>query len=112
MRSKIVRWSALLFILGVTGCSTPMTTRETGAVMGTVGGAAVGGIVGSAVGHPGAGAAVGGVVGLGGGALIGDQIQALQNRQSELDKQLKASEAELESQRKELERLKKESKEY
>jgi outer membrane lipoprotein SlyB len=76
------------------------------------GGAAVGGAVGAVVGHPGAGAAVGGVFGLGAGALIGDQIQALQKRQTELEKQLKSSQSELENQRKELERLKKESKEY
>jgi hypothetical protein len=42
------------------------------------------------------------------GALIGDRIQALQKRQSEMDKQLQASQAELESQRKELEELKRE----
>jgi outer membrane lipoprotein SlyB len=112
MRNKIITTLGLLALAGIIACSAPMTTREGGAVIGTVGGAAVGGIVGSAVGHPGAGAAVGGVVGLGGGALIGDQIQALQNRQAELDKQLKASQEELENQRKELERLKKESREY
>lgn len=72
----------------------------------------MGGAVGAVVGHPGAGAAVGGVFGLGAGALIGDQIQALQKRQTELEKQLKSSQSELENQRKELERLKKESKEY
>jgi len=44
--------------------------------------------------------------------LIGDQIQALQKRQTELEKQLKSSQSELENQRKELERLKKASKEY
>ena len=76
-----------------------------------MGGAAVGGIVGSAVGHPGAGAAVGGALGVGAGALIGDQIQALQQRQAELDKQLKTSEAELQRQREELDRIKKQSEE-
>lgn len=78
---------------------------------GTVGGAATGGILGAAVGHLGAGAAVGGALGLGAGALIGDRIQALQQRQAELEKQLKADETELERQREELERIKKESKE-
>jgi len=103
----------IVALLGLTvSCSEPLTTRETGAAIGTVGGAAVGGVVGAAVGHPGTGAAVGGALGLGAGALIGDQIQALQKRQTELEKQLKSSQSELENQRKELERLKKASKEY
>ena len=108
MNTLIIRNVWIVLFLGVLGCAEPLTTRETGAVVGTLGGAAVGGIIGSAVGHPGAGAAVGGAIGLGAGALIGDQIQALQKRQSEMDKQIQASQAELESQRRELERLKKE----
>ena len=111
MKSLIIKNVWIVLVLGILGCAGPLTTRETGAVVGTVGGAAVGGIIGSAVGHPGAGAAVGGALGLGAGALIGDQIQALQKRQSELDTQLQSSQAELENQRKELERLKKETKE-
>jgi hypothetical protein len=71
-----------------------------------------GGIIGSAVGRPGAGAAIGGALGLGAGTLIGDQIQALQQRQVDLEKQLQSSQTELENQRKELERLKKQAKEY
>jgi outer membrane lipoprotein SlyB len=43
----------------------------------TVGGAAAGGIVGSTVGHLGAGAASE-APGLGSGALIGDQIESLE----------------------------------
>ena len=37
-----------------------MTTREKGAGIGALGGAAAGGLIGSAVGHPGVGAAIGG----------------------------------------------------
>ena len=59
------------------GCSEPLTTREKGAAIVTVGGAALGGIVGSTVGHLGAGAASE-APGLGSGALIGDQIQSLE----------------------------------
>ena len=102
---------AAALLSGAMACSSPMTTRETGAVVGTVGGAAVGGIVGSAVGHPGAGAAVGGALGLGTGALIGDRLQSLERQQSELDKQIKQNELELQRQREELEKLKKEAKE-
>jgi outer membrane lipoprotein SlyB len=112
MKSIGLGTAGVLLTMMVMGCSEPLTTRETGAVIGTVGGAAAGGIIGGAVGHPGAGAAIGGAVGLGAGALIGDQIQALQKRQSELEKQLKSSQEELDSQRKELERLKKDAKEY
>jgi outer membrane lipoprotein SlyB len=96
---------------GVIGCSEPLTTREKGAAIGTVGGAAVGGIVGSAVGHPAAGAAIGGVAGLGTGALIGDRVQALEKKQSDLDEQIKQNELELRRQREEIEQLKQEKKE-
>jgi len=43
-----------------------LSTREKGAGIGALGGAAVG--------HPGAGAAIGGALGLGAGALVGDQL--------------------------------------
>ena len=94
-------------VFAVTGCSEPLTTREKGAIVGTVGGAAVGGIVGSAVGHPGAGAAVGGALGLGSGALVGDRLQSIEKQQTEMDKQIKQNELELQRQRAELEQLKK-----
>jgi outer membrane protein with glycine zipper len=61
------------FLIG--GCSEPLSTREKAAGIGALGGAAVGAGVGAAVGHPGAGAAIGGALGLGGGALVGDQMQ-------------------------------------
>jgi len=108
MKTKLFTPVAVLLLTGIVGCSEPLTTRETGAAIGAVGGAGAGGIIGSTVGHPGAGAAIGGTFGLGAGALIGDRIQALQKRQSEMDKQLQSSQAELASQRKELEQLKRE----
>lgn len=100
-----------LIVFGIVACSEPLTTRETGAIVGTVGGAAVGGAVGAAVGHPAAGAAIGGAAGLGAGALIGDRIQALEKQQTSLDQQIKQNELELQRQRQELEELKKASKE-
>jgi outer membrane lipoprotein SlyB len=102
---------AAIVALSLAGCSEPLTTREKGALVGAVGGAAVGGIVGSAVGHPGTGAAVGGAAGLGTGALIGDRLQAIEKQQTELDKQIKQNELELQRQREEIEQLKKGSKE-
>jgi outer membrane lipoprotein SlyB len=111
MKRRILVVVGSLIMSGAIACSSPMTTREMGAVVGTVGGAAVGGIVGSAVGHPGTGAALGGAVGLGTGALIGDRLQSLEQKQSDLDKQIQQNEQELGRQREELERLKKETKE-
>ena len=67
------------------GCSGgSLTTREKGAGIGVLGGAAAGGLIGTAVGRPGTGAAIGGAVGLGAGALIGDRMQG-QERQQQYD---------------------------
>ncbi len=106
-----LRGTAVLLFGLVFSCSEPLTTREKGAGIGTLGGAAVGGIVGSAVGHPAAGAAIGAGLGLGTGALIGDRVQALEKKQGDLDEQIKQNDLELRRQREELEKLKKETKE-
>jgi phage tail tape-measure protein len=80
--------SANLVALGLAGtvlagCSGgPMTTREKGAGIGALGGAAAGGLIGAAVGRPGTGAAIGGAVGLGAGALVGDYMQGQEQQQS------------------------------
>jgi len=108
---------ALPFVLGFTligaGCAGgPLTAREKGAGIGALGGAAVGGIVGSAVGHPAAGAAIGGGLGLGAGALVGDQIQGQDNRNSEQDQQIRNNQYELDRQWRELERMRRERGEY
>ena len=89
-----------------------MTTREKGAGIGALGGAAAGGLIGAAVGHPGAGAAIGGVLGLGTGALVGDQLQGQEIKQSDQQKQINTNQAELERQRQELEQLKRQQSEY
>jgi phage tail tape-measure protein len=60
------------------GCAGgPLTTREKGAGIGALGGAAAGGLIGAAVGRPGTGAAIGGGLGLGAGALVGDQLKKM-----------------------------------
>jgi outer membrane lipoprotein SlyB len=103
--------TGLLFIglLLFGGCAGgSLTTREKGAGIGALGGAAVGGIVGSAVGHPGAGAAIGGGLGLGAGAVVGDQIQGQQNQNNQQDSAIRANQAEIDRQRSELERLRRE----
>lgn len=82
-----------------------LTSREKGAGIGALGGAAVGGLIGSAVRHPAAGAAIGGALGLGAGALIGDQLQGRENQAYEQDRQINQNDQEILRQRRELETL-------
>lgn len=104
--------TAVTFLLLTTalGCSGgSLTTREKGAGIGALGGAAVGGIIGAAVGRPGTGAAIGGAVGLGSGALVGDQLQGQEHKQADQQRQIDSNQAEIERQRRELDRLKKQN---
>ena len=97
---------SLVLVMMAFGCSEPLSTREMGAGIGALGGAAAGGLIGAAVHHPGTGAAVGGALGLGAGALIGDQLQGQQQKQADQQRQIDANQAELERQQKDLEKLK------
>jgi len=90
---RILSLSAILIVAGCAGGD--LTTREKGAGIGALGGAAVGGIIGSTVGAPGAGAAIGGALGLGTGALIGDQLQGQENKQKEQQKAIDQQRAEI-----------------
>ena len=86
----------LSIVMIFAGCSGgALTTREKGAGIGALGGAAAGGIIGAAVGHPGAGAAIGGALGLGTGALIGDQLQGQEVKQAEQQKAIDQQRAEI-----------------
>src|SRR5947209_18603140 len=105
LKRQFVLLAIIISIVTGAGCSAPLSTREKGAGIGALGGAAAGGIIGAAVGHPGAGAAIGGALGLGSGALVGDQLQGQQNRQNDQQRQTDANQAEIERQRKELEEL-------
>jgi len=108
MKYAGVVFSSVLLLMTVVGCSGgQLTTREKGAGIGALGGAAVGGIIGATVGHPGAGAAIGGALGLGAGALIGDQMQGQEQKQSEQQRQIDANQAELDRQKRDVERLRK-----
>jgi phage tail tape-measure protein len=99
--------------LGVAGCAGgSLTTREKGAGIGALGGAAAGGLIGAAVGRPGVGAAVGGGLGLGAGALIGDQLQGQENTNYQQQQQINRNQAEITRTRQELERLKRQQNEY
>jgi len=77
---------ARIVILGlavaVVGCSSPMTTREKGAVAGGAIGAGTGAIIGSQTGHPGTGALIGAGIGAVTGAVIGDAIQGAEQKQA------------------------------
>ncbi len=104
-------WRAGAFVVSlslISACSGgSLTTREKGAGIGALGGAAAGGIIGAAVGRPGVGAAVGGVLGLGTGALVGDQLQGQENKQAEQQKAIDQQRVEMEKNRALIEELKK-----
>src|SRR5262245_2093345 len=97
----------LLIVTLIAGCAGgEITTREKGAGIGALGGAAAGGIIGAAVGHPGTGAAIGGALGLGTGALIGDQLQGQENRQKEQQRSIDQQRTEIDQNRALIEELK------
>ncbi|HEV8341253.1 MAG TPA: glycine zipper domain-containing protein [Candidatus Binatia bacterium] len=102
-RTAGVLLGAALFLTGCAG--GPLTTREKGAGIGTLGGAAAGGIIGSAVGRPAAGALIGGALGLGAGALVGDQLQGQEIQNERQDHEIRRNQAELNRQRQEMDRL-------
>jgi outer membrane lipoprotein SlyB len=98
--------------LVLAGCAGgPLSTREKGAGIGALGGAAAGGIIGSAVGSPGAGAAIGGALGLGAGALVGDQLQGHENTNYQQQQQINRNQAEIDRNRQQIQRLQRQ-KEY
>jgi outer membrane lipoprotein SlyB len=102
-RAAGVLLGAALFLTGCAG--GPLTTREKGAGIGTLGGAAAGGIIGSAVGRPAAGALIGGALGLGAGAVVGDQLQGQEIQNERQDYEIRRNQAELDRQRQEMDRL-------
>jgi phage tail tape-measure protein len=103
----------LLATVLMAGCAGgSLSTREKGAGIGALGGAAAGGIIGSAVGRPGVGAAVGGALGLGAGALVGDQLQGHENTNYQQQQQINRNQAELDRQRQDIQRLQRQRTEY
>src|SRR5207245_3472579 len=109
IKQKLIRKAPVLLLAGtlaIVGCAGgPLTTREKGAGIGTLGGAAAGGLIGAAVGHPAAGAAIGGGLGLGAGALIGDQLQGQEYQNYRQDQQIRRNQYETARNRQEIERL-------
>ena len=72
----------LMVALFVTSCSTPLSTREKGALAGGAIGAGAGAAIGSTSGNAGTGALIGAGVGVISGALIGDAMQANEQQQA------------------------------
>jgi outer membrane protein OmpA-like peptidoglycan-associated protein len=108
MKRALIALAGVLVLTTALGCAGGnLTTREKGAGIGALGGAATGGIIGAAVGHPGAGAAIGGALGLGAGALVGDQLLGQENKQKEQQKALDQQRADIEKNRQLIEELKK-----
>jgi len=106
MKKTATPIGAILLTMCFSGCSEPLTTREKGAAIGTVGGAGLGAIIGSATGNAGAGAGIGAAVGLLGGAVIGDQMQSRQKQDEELQRRIATQQAEIDRQERELNQLK------
>jgi phage tail tape-measure protein len=117
VNNKILfRGTSVMLLTGtllLAGCAGgPLTTREKGAGIGVLGGAAAGGIVGAAVGHPGAGAAIGGALGLGAGALVGDQLQGHENTNYQQQQQINRNQAEIDRNRQDIQRMQRQRSEY
>jgi outer membrane protein OmpA-like peptidoglycan-associated protein len=106
-RGSFLAFTVLIVLLSGAGCSEPLSTREKGAGIGALGGAAAGGLIGSAVHHPAAGAAIGGALGLGTGALIGDQLQGQERKQAEQQKAIDQQRADIAKNQALIEELKK-----
>ena len=94
MKKTVTTVSTILLTLFFLGCSEPLTTREKGAGIGTLAGAGLGAIIGSATGNA------------GGGALIGDQMQARQKQEQDLQQQMAAQQAEIDRANREIQQLK------
>jgi outer membrane lipoprotein SlyB len=106
---KIIKNTAVTIVtstLFLAGCAGgPLTTREKGAGIGALGGAAAGGLIGAAVGRPGTGAAVGGALGLGAGALVGDQLQGQENTNYRQQQQINRNQTDIDRNRQQIQRL-------
>src|SRR5438067_3455984 len=102
LKRQFVLLAMIIAVVTWAGCSEPLSTREKGAGIGALGGAAAGGIIGATVGHPGAGAAIGGALGLGAGALIVDYMQGQEQTNQQ---QIQQNQRVIESNRQETQRL-------
>ena len=108
MSRILVTFMAMFLIIALLGCQGgDLSTREKGAGIGVVAGAALGGIIGAAAGCPGCGAGIGAAVGLAGGALVGDYMQGNEKKEAATQTQIDQNQAEMQRQRQEIQKLKK-----
>jgi len=95
-----------VMMLAMVGCAgEPLTTREKATALGGGIGAASGAIIGAALGSPGAGAAIGGALGAGTGFIAGNELQNHEVHEKQIEEQLQAQQAEIEHQRRTIEKL-------
>jgi uncharacterized protein HemX len=96
MKQIFTTLAAILLFGTLVGCAGgSLSTREKGAGIGAFGGAAIGG-----------------ALGLGAGALVGDQLQGQEIKQADQQRQIDANQAEIERQRRETEKLRRQGAEY
>jgi uncharacterized membrane protein len=96
---------AMLIVLA--GCAkSPLSTWQADTAAGVLAGALTGAIIGAAVAQPLIGSIVGAGIGAIGGAIIGDNLQQLEIRNQEAQRQVHRQESELERQQRRIERLK------
>ena len=81
-----------------TGCASGgLGKREMGALGGGALGAGAGALIGNQSGNAGAGAAIGGALGVLGGAVVGDQLEAQDQRTTAQEEELARQRAEMEA---------------
>ncbi len=91
--------------LALTGCTKPKQTTAVGSVAGGAIGAGLGAIVGNQTGNAGSGVAIGAVAGAATGALIGNALQAQQEKGDSQRETLQRQEQSIRAQRSEIEEL-------
>ena len=109
MASTLLSSRTLLFVtvatLALTGCTKPKQTTAVGSVAGGAIGAGLGAIVGNQTGNAGSGVAIGAVAGAATGALIGNALQAQQEKGDSQRETLQRQEQSIRAQRSEIEEL-------
>jgi uncharacterized protein YcfJ len=80
----------------LSACSSPLTTREQGGLIGAGLGAGSGALIGTTIGHASGGALIGGPLGLLAGVLIGDQLMSYQRAQGKEQRRIDKNAAKLE----------------
>ena len=100
--------AAFLLSIGllVAGCAQPMNKATKGGLAGAALGAGTGAIIGSQTGHAGAGTAIGAGIGALGGALVGNTLDAQDEKTAQLRDQVSQNQALIDENRRLIEELK------